>query len=142
MEGREPEGIVAAKSTADLASELTEALKNLRGPSGEILNTHVYQPQQIYREVRGISPDLIVHFDDLAYRAIGSIGHPTLYLAGNDQGRDHANHAQHGVVILRDGRGPHDASLYDIAPTLLDRLGLPIPVMMRGRSLLGQGHPC
>ena len=61
----------------------------------------------------------------------------------NDTGRDGANHAMQGIYILAvppatEGRGRRSASLYDIAPTLGDLLGLTFPDGGRGKSLLGR----
>jgi predicted AlkP superfamily phosphohydrolase/phosphomutase len=137
--GREPEGCVAPVDLEPLAQTLAAELEDLPGPHGERLASRAFRPREVYRQTRGVPPELIVYFDDLAYRAVGSVGHPGVYLRGNDTGRDDANHARHGLVILRDGRGarpaPSDASLYDVAPTLLERLGLAIPAQMRGRVL-------
>ncbi len=139
IRGREPAGMVDPREADALLAELTSRLENLKGPEGEALATRVFRPCEIYREVRGVAPDLIVCFDDLGMRALGSVGHPSLCVTSNDGGRDHANHAHHGVIILRDGRGarqaPPDASLYDILPTLLERLELPVPANARGRVL-------
>jgi predicted AlkP superfamily phosphohydrolase/phosphomutase len=58
----------------------------------------------------------------------------------NDTGPDDANHARYGIAIFA-GPGmpeavPHDARLFDIAPTVLTALGLPVPDDMQGRSLV------
>jgi predicted AlkP superfamily phosphohydrolase/phosphomutase len=60
----------------------------------------------------------------------------------NDTGPDDANHAQDGLYIVAgpgiDARGRHDAHLLDIAPTVLELLGIDEPGGMRGASLLPQ----
>jgi choline-sulfatase len=43
----------------------------------------------------------------------------------------------HGLKRLPQGRRDEAASLLDVAPTILDAVGLPRPVAMRGHSLLG-----
>lgn len=135
--GREPAGIVT--NPTSLCSELAAALRDLRGADGRLLDTRVLTAAEAYGEPRAVPPDLTVYFDDLRLRAVGSVGHPSIHVPASDTGPDDANHARHGVLILRDGRGhrpaPNDASLLDIAPTVLDRLGLAIPAEMTGRPL-------
>ena len=59
----------------------------------------------------------------------------------NDTGPDDANHAKFGIYIF-DGPGmpsspPDGARLFDIAPTVLELLGQPVPADMQGTSLVG-----
>ena len=37
------------------------------GPDGRLLGTKVYKPQDVYPEVKGVAPDLIVYFGDLEW---------------------------------------------------------------------------
>jgi uncharacterized cupin superfamily protein len=57
----------------------------------------------------------------------------------NDTGPDDANHAQDGMIVAAGAgvgaRGPLDAHLLDVAPTVLELLGMDVPADMRGRSL-------
>ncbi|MDX6561917.1 MAG: hypothetical protein QOD65_1731, partial [Gaiellales bacterium] len=103
--------------------------------------TKVFRPEDVYPEIKGIAPDLIVHFGDLLWRAVGTVGGDEgLHTFDNDTGPDDANHAQHGMFILRaPGVEPglrEGAHLLDIAPTVLEMLGQPVPGAMRGASLL------
>jgi predicted AlkP superfamily phosphohydrolase/phosphomutase len=135
--GREPNGIVS--DPARLSVELAAALREIRSVDGRALDTRVLTVQEAYGGARGVPPDLTVYFDDLRLRAVGSVGHPSIHVPTNDTGPDDANHARHGVLILQDGRGrrpaPETTSLLDVAPTVLDRLGLPVPAEMSGRPL-------
>ncbi|MCB9457856.1 MAG: phosphodiesterase, partial [Anaerolineaceae bacterium] len=107
---------------------------------GEPLATQVFQPEAIYQQVRNIAPDLMVYFGDLHWRSVGSLGHGRHYTLENDTGPDDANHAVNGMFILYD---PHEKGdglvtghqLMDIAPTLLHRLGQPVPDEMQGRLI-------
>ncbi|NJO19788.1 MAG: hypothetical protein HC838_06560 [Spirulinaceae cyanobacterium RM2_2_10] len=100
-----------------------------------------FKPQQIYQRVRGIAPDLIVYFQDLAWRSVGTVGTGKLYVQENDTGPDDANHAPHGLFIWHDPERPGDgqrvegASLYDILPTLLKRYGIAAPNDLQGQVL-------
>jgi predicted AlkP superfamily phosphohydrolase/phosphomutase len=102
--------------------------------------TRVFRPESIYRHCVNIPPDLIVHFGDLAWRSVGSLGHGGIHTSENDTGPDDANHAQHGVFVAYDprqsiGREVHDLHIMDVAPTVLDILDVPIPADMQGRVI-------
>lgn len=99
MAGREPQGTVPPGEVESLIAELTSKIKAIPRPGGEPMQTEVYRPEQIYRAVRGIAPDLMVYFDDLYWRAVGTIGYDDIYTYENDTGPDDANHAQNGIFI-------------------------------------------
>ena len=81
----------------------------------------------------------MIYFDDLYWRSAGTLGHGTKYLLENDTGPDDAVHAQDGIFILYDPKNRtsvrKDASILDIAPTILDELGLAVPEDMRGNII-------
>jgi len=137
--GREPHGTVTEERVAALKAEISERFTELRGPDGTKVSVVLHDPTRLYSEARGVPPDLMVELDGYAYRALGTLGHRSLWVRDNDTGLDEANHAPHGVLILRDGRGerpaPPDLSLYDVAPTVLDRLGVARPEGIFGRVL-------
>ena len=95
------------------------------GPDDEELNTLVFRPEEIYREVRNVAPDLVVHFGGLDWRSIGGVGYRGIvHLRENDSGPDHCNHAQFGAFVLAAPNVPElgeirSAKLLDIAPTLM-----------------------
>ncbi len=140
VEGREPQGLVPAHHYESVRAELAEALASIPGPNGARLDTQVFKPQTIYRQVNGVAPDLMVYFGGLHWRAVGSLGHGRHYTLENDTGPDDANHAVNGLFILYDprrtgsGRSPR-RHLMDIAPTLLDRLGLRPPADWQGHII-------
>jgi predicted AlkP superfamily phosphohydrolase/phosphomutase len=144
ISGREPLGVVALHQAPALLAALTEDLGALLGPAGECMKTKVYQPVRIYRRVRGVAPDLIVYFDDLTYRAVGSVGHASLFVSEEEIDFDGASHSREGIFILGDGRGarrpPLELSLLDVAPTICDRLNVPIPPYMLGNPERGNNH--
>jgi predicted AlkP superfamily phosphohydrolase/phosphomutase len=136
VEGREPAGIIPAEDYERFRDDLAERIKAVKGPNGETWNTRVIKPQEEWEELNGDYPDLMVYFDDLFWRSAGTLGHKGLYLAENDTGPDDAVHAQHGMYILYDPQHPagkrRDIDILDVAPTVLDRLGLPVPKEMKG----------
>jgi predicted AlkP superfamily phosphohydrolase/phosphomutase len=120
---------------------LIAKLEALPDDEGRPMGTRAYKPQEIYRKVNGVPPDLVVLFGDLNWRSVGTIGNGSLYVFENDTGPDEANHAQQGMYILAHpsvgGRGRRDgASLYDVLPTSLSMLGIPVPAGLRGRTLV------
>ncbi len=141
VQGREPNGVIPPEDYERARDELAARLCAIPDPSGKPLATRVYKPQQIYRAANNVPPDLIVIWGDLFWRGVGSLGLNTLHTFENDTGPDDANHAQMGMFIYCDpkrnlgGRELQSLQLYDIAPTVLNELGLPVPNDMIGRTI-------
>jgi len=140
VQGREPHGVIPAGDYEQVRDELVAALESIPDPQGRSIRTRAYKAEEIYSEVRGIPPDLIVHFGDLAWRSVGSLGHGGIYTFENDIGPDDANHAQHGVFIAYDprrkiGRRIDRLHVMDVAPTILDLFGVPVPSDMQGKVI-------
>jgi predicted AlkP superfamily phosphohydrolase/phosphomutase len=136
--GREVQGTIPATAYERVRDELASAIQAIPDDQGCALHTQIFKPQVIYTQVNNIAPDLIVYFGDLHWRSVGSLGHGTHYTLENDTGPDDANHDTHGMFILRDGIGQGQVEghqLMDIAPTLLGRMGLPIPSEMQGKAI-------
>ena len=143
MQGREPQGIIPAADYPAFQDEMKARFLALRDDRGEPLNSLVFKPTEIYRHVRNVAPDLIVHFGGLYWRSIGSVGHGRFHVQENDTGPDACNHAQFGAFILVAPnlalRGEYQgAKLLDMAPTMMDLAGYKIPKLMQGRSLAPQ----
>jgi predicted AlkP superfamily phosphohydrolase/phosphomutase len=128
VKGREPKGIIEPGDYEKVRDELVTRLEGMTDESGRVLGTKVYKPEKIYREVRGVAPDLIVLFGDLHWRSVGTLGHGTVWVYENDTGPDDANHAMHGLYILAGpgvaARGRRDGRWDQIAPTFRHLLGL------------------
>jgi predicted AlkP superfamily phosphohydrolase/phosphomutase len=141
VQGREPQGCIPLSEYETVRSQLAARLESIPDPAGNPLHINAFKPQEIYQKVRGIAPDLLVYFDDLAWRSIGSVGMGGLHTTGNDTGPDDANHAPFGLMIFHDpqrsqgGQPVEGAQLYDILPTLLHRYGLDAPKGLRGKVL-------
>lgn len=141
VKGREPNGIVPLADYERLRTELAEKLAMIPAPDGTSMDNRVYKPQEVYQRVRGVAPDLLAYFDELAWRSIGTVGHAELYTTNNDTGPDDANHARYGLMIFHDPQQPRggqvldQAQIYDILPTLLDRYQLTAPPKLRGKVL-------
>src|SRR5262249_21405694 len=100
VQGREPQGIVEPADYERVRDELIQALEAMAGPDGGPLGTKVFKPQDVYPEVRGVAPDLIVYFGDLEWRSVGQVGGGEVFTYENDTGPDGANHDRTGVVAL------------------------------------------
>jgi predicted AlkP superfamily phosphohydrolase/phosphomutase len=139
--GREPQGVIPAEDYEAVRNQIKAELEATTGPDGKPLGTIVLKPEEVYREVTGIAPDLIVYFGGLYWRSVGSVGHPGIYTYDNDTGPDDANHAQYGLVILYDPRAPMHGhqftglQLESIGPTLLNLLDVDVPDSMMGRPI-------
>jgi len=141
VRGREPEGIVDPKEIPTLTAELREGLGKVLRPDGHPLDAELLQPSQIYREVRGDAPDLMAYFGALRWRSAGTVGYDTLFLSENDTGPDDSVHSMDGFFILYDPRAPNkngrlpEQSILDVAPTFLQRFGMPVPSHMQGKPI-------
>jgi predicted AlkP superfamily phosphohydrolase/phosphomutase len=140
VEGREPQGTVAAHEYERVRAELKAKLEALGDERDRPIGTVAYRPEELYSQQNGIPPDLLVYFGELAWRSIGQVGTGSVHVLENDTGPDDANHAPEGLYLLAaEGveAGPgEERDLRDIAPTLLTLLGEPVPVDMEGRSLV------
>jgi predicted AlkP superfamily phosphohydrolase/phosphomutase len=140
VEGREPEGSIPPEDVERARNELRQALEALGDEEGTSIGTRVHFPDELYADAKGVPPDLLVYFGDLSWRSAGTVGGP-IHLRENDTGPDDANHAHEGLYVLvadgvPAGPGPQRA-LHDVAPTLLELLGEPVPAEMEGQSMLG-----
>lgn len=140
VKGREPNGVVARQNYEHVRSELIARLTDIRDENGNNIRTKVFKPEEIYTVCNNIPPDLIVYYGDLSWRSIGSVGHGTIWAKENDLGSDGANHSQFGVFLRYDGigkRGERRGGLHimDIAPTILDYMGVEAPLSMEGKVI-------
>jgi predicted AlkP superfamily phosphohydrolase/phosphomutase len=139
--GREPNGIIPPDEYDAFSDKLAQDIRDIPGPDGNALDTQVFKPREVYRTVRGVAPDLLVYFDNLGWRSVGSFGHGGIYTFKNDTGPDDANHAVNGIYAYTppernlNGRTIADTQLMDFAPTILDIFGLPVPADMQGKVI-------
>ena len=137
--GREPAGTVAPEEVDGLRTALQRDLAELEDDEGERIPTLVRAPEAYYRQARGFPPDLMVYFDELRLRAIGSVGSGKRVVTENDTGPDTCNHAWNGIFIMSGGGAPkrgyvETAEIYDVTPTVLGLFGVPRPPDILGRD--------
>jgi len=140
VEGREPQGVIPASRYEQARAELVEELQTITDPSGRPLEVQAFRPEELYPTAIGDRPDLMVYFGDLDWRSAGTIGHGTLHLSENDTGPDDSVHSMDGIFVLFDpgqsyGDAVSDLTILDVAPTVLELMGVAVPAEMEGRSL-------
>jgi len=143
VQGREPQGVVKPAQFEALRDEIAAKLEAMTDHRDRPMGTRVLRPEKIYRAVRGVAPDLLVYFGDLAWRSVGTVGGEGILTFDNDTGPDDANHALQGLFIYSGpdvpqsirGREIQGASIYDILPTLLRKFRIPGPPDLRGKPL-------
>jgi predicted AlkP superfamily phosphohydrolase/phosphomutase len=141
IKGREPNGIVEPAEYETVRNELIAKLEALPGPDGRPMGTRVHKPQDVYTEVRGVAPDLIVYFGDLDWRSVGAVGNPSIYTQENDTGTDGANHDRTAFFSMMNLPGQsmgkvEGLSLVDVGPSILSLYDLEAPAGAVGRSFL------
>ncbi len=143
--GREPHGIVAPADWANERARLKEELLGLVDSAGTPIPVRIDEPEREYRATRGFAPDLLVYFDDLAYRAAGTLGHGQWVIAHDDRSGpgnyDECNHDWDGLWILSGRGAPREgrvngARIYDVARTVLELMETEAPNDLLGRSLV------
>lgn len=143
VKGREPRGVIEPGDYERFRDEIKALFEATSGPDGRALGTKVFKPQEVYRRVGNVPPDLIVHFGDLYWRSIGGVGYPEIHVRENDTGPDDCNHAQFGTFLLNAPNAPANgaiegAHLLDIAPSLLSLGGYAVPETLQGRPLVAR----
>jgi len=144
VKGREPQGIVEPSDYESTRDEMIQRLEAMAGPDGESLGTRVIKPQDVYTEVKGVAPDLIVYFGDLAWRSVGTVAAGAVggvFTYENDTGPDGANHDRTGIFVLNGLPGQtvgrvEGLSLVDVGPSILKLYDIEAPEGAVGRSFL------
>jgi len=144
LKGREPQGLVDPGRYESVRDEMIERLEKMAGPDGASLGTKVYKPQDVYPEVRGVAPDLIVYFGDLEWRSVGAVKAgmvADVFTYENDTGPDGANHDRFGVFAMAGAPGQplgrqEGLRLIDVGPTILKLFDVEPLEGAQGRSLL------
>jgi len=137
LKDREPQGIVEPAHFDALRTELISKLEALGDENGQPIGTRCFTPEALYQNSRGVAPDVLVYFGNLAWRSIGTVGWNSIHVFENDTGPDDANHAQQGMFIYNDpkhnfgGQRLNGLNLMQIAPTVLQLFDLPIPIDMQ-----------
>ncbi len=136
--GREPRGIVTPGDATQVLAELTQALGELRTPEGEPVVERVLLGEDLYRGPHApLGPDLLFLSPGLRWMGKGLGGFLSQQVFTPPAVR--GGHRLQGALLLsgegvQPGLAPH-ARLWDVAPTVLAYLGVPIPSWMDGQPL-------
>ncbi|MHA2336498.1 MAG: alkaline phosphatase family protein [Candidatus Hodarchaeales archaeon] len=146
LKGREPQGIVEEREYEELRRFITEKLSEIVDPeSGERCVTQVYKKEEIYSgEYLDQSPDLVFITENMECVDFIPKGNTQLFISTPP--RRSGTHRKDGILIIN-GRfikknvKIHDASIIDLAPTILHILGISIPKDMDGKVLTDALNP-
>jgi predicted AlkP superfamily phosphohydrolase/phosphomutase len=145
LAGREPAGIVKPGAEyAQVCNQIRAAFQKLRDPStGEQIVERVWHKEEIYRdqvsELVPELPDLYIKWVNDRYTDVGGVGYSRGTISEPVRGRS-GGHTMRGVFLahgqgVRQGYMIEGARLVDVAPTILNILGVPVPHTMDGRVL-------
>jgi predicted AlkP superfamily phosphohydrolase/phosphomutase len=149
LKGREPDGIVEPGEEYDrVCTRIKDQLCSLTDPeTGENIVERVYRRDELYHgPYVEIAPDLLIAWKDYAYYTSVSHGQEDQSIFGSFLKIDSSEythvgtHRLNGVFmasgkLIRSNTRIDSATIYDISPTILYILGLPIPADMDGRVL-------
>ena len=136
IKGREENGVIEPDDIPDVINKLKRDIMNIKGPDGRRWRNHVYMPSELYKNLNGNPPDLMVYLDDLSWRSAGTLGYDDYYLPENDTGPDDAVHDYNGIFIWyspnRDKDIKIETNIYDVTPTVLKFYGIEPSKRLRG----------
>ena len=138
--GREPHGIVKDADYDRRLAEVSAALAELRDDAGRPILTKLSRGRDVYHgPYAELGPDLHLELDHYAMIACPLFATEGRVLTNQIRG-DSGCHRREGIFIaqgagVRAGLALPEASILDLAPTLLHLLGQPVPRLMDGRVL-------
>ena len=140
LQGREPEGIVAPGEYGAVCTAIETELRNLKNSDtgGPVVRDVIRLKERYPDDDLGDFPDLIVTWANDA--PVTSVTSPTVGTISRafPERRSGAHRNDCFLVSSRRLKPPAagEASLLDVAPTVFDLLGVPVPGHFDGRSLL------
>lgn len=140
LKGREPSGIVEkGKEYEKVRDSIIKKLKEIKDPAnGKPVDIKVYKKEEVYHgPYLDDAPDIFVEMNGGEYIMQKEFYHKELFGLPN---KSSGTHRDEGILIIK-GNGIktnatiNGAKIIDIAPTILYRLGLPVPEDMDGKIL-------
>ncbi|WP_435006105.1 alkaline phosphatase family protein [Tundrisphaera lichenicola] len=144
LRGREAEGVVSQDEAETLKAEIIRGLDGLKDPrDGEVAIRSVMTRESVYSgPYVGEAPDLLVNFA-AGYRAssstsMGGVGETSFEDNAKKWSGDHIIDPilVPGVLFMNRTFRGENARLEDLAPTILETLGVPKGPNMEGSSLI------
>ncbi len=142
VKDREPAGIIPNQQYEEFRDKIIDELEEFELEKGNSANklsikNNIYKPEDIYAEVNNIAPDLMVYFNDLAWRSIGSLGHDSYIIPADKLEPYSANHTKQGILISNQGNKGYmsEIDIKDIVPSILGYYGIDIPAGLQGKNI-------
>lgn len=138
--GREPHGIVTDAEYDRRLTEVSDALAELRDEDGRPILTNLIRGRDAYHgPYAALGPDLHLELDHYAMIACPLFATEGRVMTNQIRG-DSGCHRREGIFIaqgagIRSGVTLPEASILDLAPTMLHLLAEPVPRIMDGRVL-------
>jgi predicted AlkP superfamily phosphohydrolase/phosphomutase len=142
VKGREEHGVIDPADYEKVRTELKQRIEAITDHNGKPLHNSALRPQDIYTgKYVDEAPDLILYFGDLYWRVSQDVGHDAVWSFETEIGPDDSTHAEEGMFViagagLAGGRKLEGISLYDVAPTILKLMDVPIPDDMEGKPMV------
>jgi predicted AlkP superfamily phosphohydrolase/phosphomutase len=142
VRGREPHGIVEPGAEYErVRAGIIERLMQLRDPdTNELIVERCHVRESLYEGAHADSaPDIVIDWKNMEYWAFDVISGGRKVIGPNLKTRS-GGHRMNGIFLahgpaIASGAEARDANIVDVAPTLLQALGLPVPEHMDGRVL-------
>ncbi|HJO14553.1 MAG TPA: alkaline phosphatase family protein [Candidatus Pacearchaeota archaeon] len=140
LKGKESQGIVEEEDYDSLVDELCEKMDEIKGDDGSELKNSFFKKKNCFKgKYEKEAPDIIVYFDGMQYGCNNSIvGNETQWNPITKRGIDDATHSLQGIFIMNNGYAKgyiNEISYLDVAPTVLNELGIDIPEDMEGEII-------
>ncbi len=142
VRGREPEGIVPdGEEYRKARARIIDDLMRLRDPeTGDLIVERCHVREDLYDgAMTGSAPDIVIDWKDMKYWAFDVISGGRSIIGPNLATRS-GGHRMNGIFLaagpnVTPGVALDDAQIVDVAPTVLQLLGLPIADHVDGRVL-------
>lgn len=143
LEGREPRGIVNKSEYEKLREQIIKKLKIMKHPkTNEYFFEKVHKKEELYSGKHiDLMPDIIcIAKEKYGFSPYDQSGHPVVAPAWRDIRT--GTHKMEGIFMAKGnsiakGQGGVQASIVDLAPTILYLMGIPIPEAMDGQVIEG-----
>lgn len=141
IDGREPSGCLSGNEAEKVLEEIRQGLTKVKDPvTGKPILAGAYHRREIYSgEYSDNSPDMILLPEEGCYFSENGFG-PLFGDQGMDDHQISATHHPDGVFMAAGGPISRSeegisASIWDIAPTVLCLLGVPLPGDLDGKVI-------
>lgn len=147
LRGREPHGCVPPEEYDAVRQRVADALREIRHPQSDrpLVDEIIFKEQVYEGPYAERGADLLPIMDGFHYIAFPLFASNAQIVTPQVRG-DSGCHRLHGILLaggpaVRQGTELDGAQIIDLAPTILYRMGLPVPGDMDGRVLLEMFEP-